>query len=1156
MSSESRDLVVQYVMNEVWGPSIPVPADALALPEPNSAGEYEFAEDQFKSKIIDPSTGDLIIRGTAPEFVYGTAVLHAPESWDAKPDSKTQVEEAEEDFEKDEDDNEDVVVDHSSHKGGDPGDDGFSLSNSQKRRPSAMGITFEPRLFPSDELLVTFSGAVYEKIDLKFGSKSAPGWKRKAFAGEHQLVWDPSKYKLNVLHELDLGPECAQFIGLRIRFRASGSENTSDQGQSLVATLVAKNIEKTSSGKDVFQSVISAKIVGGGYLEDANRTKSRIDEEQDELDHLYRHAKNYGTGHGTSVMWDNKEGEIVKQISSVSVPAFHQEVLDFDSLGSLSMQELGSSTQESAREILKPIVDNYLEWTHSESLKALNTSTGSEETIARLTEKARHIHSRILKGFNLITDPKNLEVFEAFKLANAAMYEQQRNGRLKVREWPRKSDQFSISEHQDPVGYFGFWRPFQIAFLLAVIPGLVDPRDESRDEIDLIFFPTGGGKTEAYLGASAFTILYRRLVSDGSTDFGVDVLMRYTLRLLTIQQFERSAGLICVLEKMRQEAPSSRLGQKPISIGVWLGAATTPNKRAEAIALLSKDKDKRKEDDANPFILSRCPICAAEFGWWRGTSVNLWRGYKKVPTSGAKATLRFVCSDIDCFYGDSQNPLPIWITDEDVYEERPSFILGTVDKFAQMAWKPQAKSLFNIDSSGERQGPPPSLIIQDELHLISGPLGSMVGLYEAVVEELCTDRRTDPPIKPKIVASTATTRKFEQQVSNLYGRSSVMLFPQAINRANETYFSSIKYDKESGEKVLGSLFLGLNPGTYGDSQTSAARVAAILRQAPNMDPEIESKGMDYYRTSVWFFNSLRELGMTLTLMQSVARDMIGGIRKGGRLPVEKASYPTRIMELTSRIDSTKVSTSLSNLAIKSWDTKNKYYDTCLASSIMEVGVDVPRLGLLTIMSQPKTTAQYIQVAGRVGRDVKGPGLIVMLYNTGRARDRSVYERFQPFHETVYAQVEPISVTPFAIEAMKHGLKSAIISLYRMTTSSQGSPSASAVDWEKFDYAVDVFRQRISKLKVSDQSKIDFERQVESLRVYWETYTPNSWQYSYQEEKGVHSPESIPSLMRGRREEMTQVHGDQSIQVMTSMRSVDGQTQLQIANPYAFTDGEE
>jgi len=1150
MPTESRDQVVQYIMNEVWGPTIQASEDALELPVPTSEGIFRFAENQKKARIVDKETGDLIIRGTAPEYVYGTGVLHAPEAWDKKPEEKAE-EEPEEDFGHDEDDTGVEEIIHSSHKGGDAGDDAYSLSNSQKRRPSAMGITFEPLLSEGDKIHVSFSGAVYEKIDLQFGdSKPVPGWRRKPFSGSTELVWSSAKYTLNILHEVDLGAECSKFVGVRIRFRKS-TDVVSNGATPLIATLVVKNIAPTSAGSDVFQSTISAKIGGEGYLLDANRTKSRVDDEQDELDHLYRHAKNYGTGHGTSVNWDNTEGVVVREISSVAVPTFHQEVLDFDYLGSFSMKALGEASTESAKEILKPLVEGYSNWIKQEAQKALGSSTDSVETIDRLRGKAEHIYSRIVKGFNLVTDPANEKVFEAFKLANLSMYEQQKNGKREIRKWSRDSQEFSIPGISEPdKEKFGNWRPFQVAFLLAVIPGIVDPSDESREEIDLIFFPTGGGKTEAYLGASAFTILYRRLLGDPSSDFGVDVLMRYTLRLLTIQQFERSAGLICVLEKLRQDQPDV-LGEKPISIGVWLGAATTPNKRADAITLLGKDLESRKEDHANPFILGKCPLCAAEFGWEKRQSSGLWRGYKKVPASGAKATLRFVCSDEDCFYGDKHNPLPIWITDEDVYEERPSFILGTVDKFAQMAWKPQAKALFNLDSSGERQGPPPALIIQDELHLISGPLGSMVGLYEPVIEELCTDRRTTPPIKPKIVASTATTRKYEKQVGNLYGRQKVMLFPQAINRANETYFSTIKIDKTTGKKVLGSLFLGLNPGTYGDSQTSAARVAAILRQAPNMNPDLQSKEMDFYRTSVWFFNSLRELGMTLTLMQSVTRDMIGGIKKGGRLPVDKASYPTRIMELTSRIDSTKVSSSLASLAKNSWDPKS--YDTCLASSIMEVGVDVPRLGLLTIMSQPKTTAQYIQVAGRVGRDAEnGPGLIVMLYNTGRARDRSVYERFQPFHETVYAQVEPISVTPFAIEAMNHGLTSAILSLYRMLSPTLSS--SSSVDWSVFDYAVDVIRSRMASLGIGEQSTSDFEQQIVQLRDYWSVYAPSAWEYSFGEEKGNHEAASVPALMRKRREKMSEVHGDNSIMVMTSMRSVDGQTQLQIANPYAFLEG--
>jgi hypothetical protein len=501
--------------------------------------------------------------------------------------------------------------------------------------------------------------------------------------------------------------------------------------------------------------------------------------------------------------------------------------------------------------------------------------------------------------------------------------------------------------------------------------------------------------------------------------------------------------------------------------------------------------------------------------------------------------------------------LPIWITDEDVYEEQPTFILGTVDKFAQLAWKEEAKSLFNIDESGKRIGAPPSLIIQDELHLISGPLGSMVGLYEPVIENLCTDSRGEVQVRPKIVASTATTRNFQSQVLGLYGRDKVMLFPQAIDRANETYFSTIAIDKQSGEKERGSLYLGLSPATFGSAQNSAARVAAILKQAPNMIADEKDASMDFYRTSLWFFNSLKELGMTMTLMQSVTRDVIGGLRIGKRFPdgFDKGTYPYKILELTSRIDSNKVSAALERLGKPSWDSKG--YDTCLASSIMEVGVDVARLGLLTIMSQPKTTSQYIQVSGRVGRAREaGPGLVVMLYNTTRARDRSIYERFQSYHQTLYAQVEPLSVTPFAIQAMNHGLPGALIALYRMTSPSNSTPDD--IDWLRFDQAVMVLRERLQALGLASESELDFESQVKSLKSYMKAYIPSEWSYPYKAEyEGLFDGNEVPALMRGRREKLDPpVIKEKSMIIMTSMRSVDGQTVIRVAKPYAQLEGED
>jgi len=1154
VTSQSRDLVAGYLLNEVFGPTVEDGTGAYPLPEEDAAGVHRIPEEFSRSRLLDTSTGQLIVQGTSPSNTYGTGVLHAPESWqDTSREKRSQVEQLELDMGDEGELPPIAVVDTVGGKAQDTGDDSFALEQSQKLRPSAMGLTFEPLLFDGDLLRVTFKGAIYNEIKLMRGERGPlPAWRRVEVSGSHELTWDGQGVSQGVLLHLPFSGDCEDYVALQVRFRSV--TRLDDGSYAMTATLVVKNRAADSKGKDVFQCQLNVELVGKGRFREASR-KLSDNPEQQEIDHLYRHARNYGTGHGTSAAWTETPGQPLRKISSAAVPMFYQEVLDFDSLPAISMQAMRDEPRFEIEKILNSFIDGYRSWIDSEYEKAVAENPDGLEVAETLRNKAIHIHSRILRGFEMVCHGDDLTIFEAFQLANAAMYQQQKNGKRKTRAWSGDPNApFAIPAGAEPKNGFGFWRPFQIAFLLAVIPGLVNTDDPSRDEVDLIFFPTGGGKTEAYLGASAFTIFHRRLSSSETEKLGVDVLMRYTLRLLTIQQFERSAGLIAAMEQIRQADPQ-KFGLKPISIGVWLGADTTPNSRSVGYSLLKDTKD-RRGDDPNPFILGRCPVCAAQFGWEDREPKGLWRGYRKLPPTGTKATIRFVCPDRECDFSDPDNPLPIWITDEDVYAERPSFILGTVDKFAQMAWRADAKRIFNLNEAGLREGPPPALIIQDELHLISGPLGSMVGLYEPVIEALCTDERFEKPTKPKIVASTATTRNYLSQIKGLYGRDSVMLFPQAINRVNETYFSEIMFDKITGEKEKGSLYLGLNPATYGSAQTAAAKLAAILKQAPNMVPDLSDKSMDYYRTSVWFFNSLKELGMTLTLMQSTTRDMIGGLRQSQRLPAaaEKASYPSRILELTSRIDSNKVSTALTRLAKPITDPTS--YDTCLASSIMEVGVDVSRLGLLTIMAQPKTTSQYIQVSGRVGRErTSGPGLIVMLYNSKRSRDRSVYERFQSFHESVYAQVEPISVTPFAIQAMQHGLKGAIISMYRMSTPDDNKPNE--IDWEKFEAAVQVMRLRISKLAVSDQSLIDFEKQVRNLREYIEAYSPSEWAYTYREQYVLHDPATQPALMRGRREPLKpQVAGDKSILVMTSMRSVDGQTKLEIQSPYAYIEGGE
>ena len=272
--------------------------------------------------------------------------------------------------------------------------------------------------------------------------------------------------------------------------------------------------------------------------------------------------------------------------------------------------------------------------------------------------------------------------------------------------------------------------------MLCALESTASKDSDERDAVELIFFPTGGGKTEAYLCLAAFSMFYRRL--QDPSDAGVDVLMRYTLRLLTAQQFQRAGALICAMEHLRRRA--SDLGDARFTIGIWVGSAVTPNDRGERGA---RGAGWRL---ARPVPRTRSWYCDAPgvlLRWGRSNR----RAAPGEMRQRQRATLRgsapspSCCPDQSCEFADE---LPILVVDQDIYEQPPSLVIGTVDKFARLAWQPEARSLFGLDATGQRTISPPNLIIQDELHLISGPLGSILGLYEALVDELCTDHRGMP----------------------------------------------------------------------------------------------------------------------------------------------------------------------------------------------------------------------------------------------------------------------------------------------------------------------------------------------------------------------------------------------------------------------------
>ena len=472
--------------------------------------------------------------------------------------------------------------------------------------------------------------------------------------------------------------------------------------------------------------------------------------------------------------------------------------------------------------------------------------------------------------------------------------------------------------------------------------------------------------------------------------------------------------------------------------------------------------------------------------------------------------------------------------DEDIYEYRPSMVIGTVDKFAMLAWSPKTRSLFGLDNTGTRFCSPPSLIVQDELHLISGPLGSMVGLYETIIEELCTDRRGKKIIKPKIVSSTATIRRYKEQIKSLYGRENVTLFPPPGLDAGDSFFA--QYAKEADGKLSpGRLYVGVHAPGLGSMQTSQVRTFTSLLQAPMQLPENER---DPWWTLLLFFNSLRELGTTLSLLQSDIPDY-------QRVVVNRLSNASKnwrsfweIKELTGRAKNEDIPKALASLEVE-YQSKNPYpIDVCLASNILEVGVDIDRLSLISVVGQPKTTSQYIQVTGRVGRSWwERPGLVVTIYSASKPRDRSHFEKFRTYHERLYAQVEPTSVTPFSPPALDRALHAVIVAYVRQIGDEKIAESPYPYPEKLISEIKQILLPRVQTVDPDELQ--NFHKVFDKLAREWKTWQRQNWRGSWKDDNdpllrqaGAYTPKE---KKRG------------SWETPTSMRNVDAECILEIAD---------
>jgi len=811
---------------------------------------------------------------------------------------------------------------------------------------------------------------------------------------------------------------------------------------------------------NIFQAQIGISSPEGFIARPNMRLGGNEDWDEQVADLQYRNDYEFASGTGCAAEAVEKDPSgVCKKIRSTWIPEADVEFtghLDLAQIPDveLRMEELSKlKNAGDAKKSLIGLVAAYREWIGQQEQKILpeKLTQNRQDTVTELFKRAKKAADRMERGIDLLSHE---DVFDAFTTANRAMARQarQRDGQIQK----KRTDQVDSPT----------WRAFQLAFILLNIEGLANPLSADREIVDLLFFPTGGGKTEAYLGLAAFTLVLRRLRNPGRSSGGVSVLMRYTLRLLTLDQLGRASALVCALELERKERiknGGTTLGDWPFEIGLWVGNAATPNRMGykgykgpgkdyTAYVLTNRFKSEPNKN-RSPIPLENCPWCGSKFGA---------NSFELLPPGGRPENLHICCENTNCEFSGA-NSLPIVAVDEPLYRRLPCFVIATVDKFAGMPWLKEAGKLFgkvrhynakgyfgygeNIPAGAtslENELPGPDLIIQDELHLISGPLGTIAGLYETAIASLSKRKTTQTAegkeIVPKIIASTATVRQAESQIRALFGRRTIQVFPPQNHDRKDSFFSN----SHSLEKTPGRRYVGV--AAQGRSlkvvllKVSLALLSAAetLYKKLGKDPK---NPVDPYMSLLTYYNSLRELGGSRRIIEDeVTARVIKYSRRKRIHPDDKLFSDREIsepLELTSRVSTDKVSEAKHRLSLD--HTEKDRVDAALATNMISVGLDITRLGLMVIHGQPKLSAEYIQASSRVGRDKTKPGLVVTMLNVHKPRDRSHYERFSYFHKTFYRSVEVTSVTPFSPRALDRALASTLLSICRHSFSFMAAP---------------------------------------------------------------------------------------------------------------------
>ncbi|PGW76578.1 DISARM system helicase DrmA [Bacillus cereus] len=864
--------------------------------------------------------------------------------------------------------------------------------------------------------------------------------------------------------------------------------------------LTNKSVDKNNNNA-MFQCQLVLQHIEGEKIflcESEARDKDNFEE------FLYRNKPVFAKGFGCAVDWHNSDTKYAAEIRSEFIPKHEVESvstdLPFDSeYGSLprnyfSIKEFAEvKDKREAIEKLMNLANRYENWIDRLSTEGIDEVELANKSIS----ECRIALSRIRKGIDILNNVKDDRAFLAFKFMNKVMHTQ-----IAMKKYAKNREQSTLELEikKDSLN----WRPFQLAFILLNIEGLVDATSKDREIVDLLWFPTGGGKTEAYLGIAAFLLGYRRLTASAEDEYerdgGVTILLRYTLRLLTTQQRDRLMRMICACEYIRQQ--NTIFGKSEFSVGFWVGGQVTANKLEE----LSESKFRTDEKVTYAYKkikkqIIECPCC--------GSKDLRFKFLPNENTKTKKTGVKIYCNKEVCFF--FKNHIPVYLVDEDIYRKLPTVIISTVDKFARLPWDEKTASLFGkvnrlcekcgYITEGEKhesshRNPkadvhkvkpfyPPELIIQDELHLITGPLGTIYGGYETIVEELSIAKGNGIRLCPKYIAATATIKNAAMQVEKIFGRSSTQQFPPSGLEIEDSFFAR----ELSLDEFPFRLYTGIC--VSGNSmKTVLLRVYAVLLQTTEnlLDDEDLCKYIDPYRTLIGYFNSVRELGGAVRLLDDDIKKRIQTLKK--KYHYAKQRYINRKPELTSRVPSSQIPRVLEQLERT---VGNEELDVVLATNMISVGMDVDRLGLMVVTGQPKQTSEYIQASSRVGRSK--PGLVVTVYNPYRPRDMSHYQSFKGYHQRLYHFVEGTTATPYASRARDRVLHAIAVSLLRLTDTRMAK-NEDAINIKDIDlsYLREVIKKRVGI--VEPGNSIDTMQDLEKFLDEWINYSTSEDNLQY------------------------------------------------------------